>query len=258
MLIHPKDLIILRSMKNFIKLLLHRTLGFNNYLFAFGLYKIFTIRWDKKENNFFHFLKLLPEGSLVIDIGANIGIMSILFAKKLKNSEVFAFEPIPVNSSVLKKLMNFFKLKNIKLFEFALGNENGKIRMLMPVIKSVKMQGLSHVIHESISSNDEGETFEAIIKRLDDIEEVKKTSLKISGIKIDVENFESFVVEGSVETIKKHKPVIYIELWENENRQKCFNLIKNLGYDIFVVSGNKKVPYNHLVHQTQNFIFQAT
>ena len=47
---------------------------------------------------------------------------------------------------------------------------------------------------------------------------------KIGAIKMDVENFEYFVLEGGKELIKKHKPIIYTELWENQNREKCFQL----------------------------------
>jgi FkbM family methyltransferase len=244
-------------MKNLIKLLLHRVLGFKNYLFSFGLFKIFTIRWDKKENDFFYFLNLLPDKSFVLDVGANIGIMSIIMAKTLKNSQVLAFEPIPVNRNIMIKLIRFFKLKNINLLGFALGNENKKVLMVMPVVQSVKMQGLSHILHESIKENNEGLTFEAEMRKLDDIQEVNSLVNPISGIKIDIENFEYFALEGARETIKKHKPIIYIELWDNENRQKCFKLIKELGYDIKVIAGKKAVPYDPNHHITQNFIFQA-
>ncbi len=58
---------------------------------------------------------------------------------------------------------------------------------------------------------------------------------------MDVENFEYFVLEGGKELLKKHNPIIYTELWENENREKCFQLIKELDYEIKVLNDNNLV-----------------
>ena len=242
-------------MKNFIKLILHKSLGFKNYLFSFALFKIYTIQWDKKENDFFHFIKLIPENTLVLDIGANIGIMSVILCRKIKNIEVYSFEPVPVNSLILNRILSFFKIKNIKVFNYALGNEDKKAEMFMPVLNSVKMQGLSHVVHHSIQESKIGEKFKTEMKKLDNVPELAVLGKRISAIKIDVENFEYYVLDGAREIIKKHKPVIYIELWENDNRYKCFDLIKNLGYKIYVVFGEEIKEYEPAIHHTQNFLF---
>jgi ubiquinone/menaquinone biosynthesis C-methylase UbiE len=82
-------------MKNTIQKYLQKILGFNNYLFIFSVFKILTLRFDRKENDFFYFLRLLPENAIVLDIGANIGIMSVHLCKNVKKGMVYAFEPIP-------------------------------------------------------------------------------------------------------------------------------------------------------------------
>ena len=152
-------------MKNFIKYILQSIFGFQNYLLIFSLFKIYTLRWDNNENDFFFFMKLLPKNGIVLDIGANIGIMTVHFAKKLRNARVYSYEPIPRNVKVLKKIISLFKLGNVRIFETALGNENGKVEMIMPVINSVKMQGLSHVVHESIPACKQGKKYNVEIKK---------------------------------------------------------------------------------------------
>ena len=82
-----------------------------------------------------------------------------------------------------------------------------------------------------------------------------KTDKKISAIKIDIENFEFYALDGAQQLLTKHKPVVYAELWENENRQKSFELMKNLGYEINIVEKNKLTPFRSEQHPTQNFIF---
>ncbi|MEW6702255.1 MAG: hypothetical protein AB1298_06005, partial [Bacteroidota bacterium] len=69
-------------MKNKIKCVLQKLLGFRGYLFVFSIFKIFTLKYDKKEGVFLELLNHLSNDSIVLDIGANIGIMTVLLAKK--------------------------------------------------------------------------------------------------------------------------------------------------------------------------------
>lgn len=242
-------------MKLFFQHFLQRLLGFDRYLFVFSVFKIFTLRWDKKEKDFFYFLKLLPDNASVIDVGANIGIMTVFLSKKAKKRTVYAYEPIPSNIKAIKKIINFFGIANVKLREVALGDKNGTIDMVMPIIKSVKKQGLSHVLHDDITELNEGEHYTVELKRLDDEKTVIFASEKIAGIKMDVENFEFYVLEGAKKLIADDRPIIYCELWDNDNRYKCFDLIKKLRYDIMVVIDQQLIPFNSAIHHKQNFIF---
>ena len=49
--------------------------------------------------------------NIVYDIGANVGIYSILFNKLLNNSKIYSFEPVKKNFNVLKKNIENFKIK---------------------------------------------------------------------------------------------------------------------------------------------------
>ena len=79
---------------------------------------------------------------------------------------------------------------------------------------------------------------------------------KITGIKIDVENYEYPVLLGALETLKKYKPVIYAELWDNENRKMCMALLEKLGYTAYVCIANNLIPFDASIHKKQNFIFK--
>ena len=242
-------------MKNKAKYILHTLLGFRNYLFVFSLYKIYTLKKDRNEKDFFQFLKLIPANTSVLDIGANIGIMTVHIARTIKGVTVYSFEPMPNNIAALKRIIHYFKLTNVQLREVALGNTEGEVEMVMPVISNVRMQGLSHVVHDSITEFNEGEKFKVPLLMLDKMEELMNAQKRVSAIKIDVENFEFFVLDGAKNLITKHKPIVYAELWENENREKCFTLFNNLSYKTFVVVDNTTVEYDRTEHVTQNFIF---
>ncbi len=234
------------------KLILQLLLGFKNYLFVFSVFKILTLRWDRQERDFLCFLGMVPPGGIFLDLGANIGIMSVLAARADRSSTVMAFEPVPPNAKALRRVAAFFRLGNITVMECALGNEQGTASMLMPVSGWVRMQGLSHVENDT-ESGTKGERFSVPIRRLDDLPEIQSAGRKISAIKIDVENFEPFVLRGAVETIKKHRPLIYCELWDNNNRETCFRMIQSLGYTIAVAVKGKSVPFTG--QRKNNFIF---
>ena len=240
-------------MKKRIQRFLQWVLGFRRYLFVFSLFKIRTLRWDRKEGDFMHFLSLLQPDDVVLDIGANIGIMTAKLAQRCQKGKVHAFEPIPENFTALQRIVLHFQFKNVELHPYALGEEPGEIQMVMPEVQHVKMQGLSHVVHDSIEDFNEGEFYSVPVLTLDSMAAHLGA---VRAIKIDVENFEYFVFRGAAQLLKAHKPMIYCELWDNANRAKCFDfLVKEVGYEIKVLEQGQLIPFNPAQHKAQNFFF---
>ena len=238
-------------MKKIIQRILQKTLGFERYLVLFAKFKIATFKSDKNEGDFFKFVDLMSSDANVLDIGSNIGITAVHLARKVK--KVYAYEPVPPNFKTLSNIIKSYNLQNVALFQIALGNENTMIEMVMPEVENVQMQGLSHVVHEDLTDFNEGKRFKAPLKRLDDLNTFQ--NIKIHGIKLDVENFEYFALKGGEQLILRDKPIIYTELWENENRYKCFDLIKSWNYSIKVLYNGELVDFEQGKHDNQNFFF---
>lgn len=230
-------------------------MGMETYLYVFSIFIIRTLRFNKREGDFCFFLKQINEDGILLDVGANIGAMTYYMARRFPNSKVYSFEPVPLNLRTLRKIVNRYKLKNVEICDYALGNEEGEVEIVMPELQHVKMQGLSHIVHESIPDMNEGEKFRTKIKKLDDLSFLQNSKEKISAIKIDVENFEYFVLKGGEALLKKHQPIVYSELWDNENRTQCFELMNSLGYQTKVLIDNKLVALDEKIHSTQNFFF---
>lgn len=239
-------------MKNAIKRILQSILGFDNYLSIFAKYKVRTIRFDKKESDFFAFLEMVPDRGIVLDVGANLGIMSWHLVRHFKKAQIWAFEPIPDNLKVIKKMITGKKAERYKLFEMALGEAKGYINMVLPEVEHVRMQGLSHVVHESIGDFNEGNQYKVPMDTLDNL---VTNDVVVSGIKIDVENFEYFVLKGGKKMLERDRPLIYMELWDNENRYKCFDFLGTLGYQAKVYEGGKLVDFDKKNSRGQNFFF---
>ena len=70
--------------------------------------------------------KILNEGDVVLDIGANIGYFVLLESKIIGNKgKVFAVEPIPSNFEMLNKNIELNNYQNIQTYNFAFGEEKG-------------------------------------------------------------------------------------------------------------------------------------
>lgn len=218
-------------LKDIIRTICQKILGYDNYLFLFSRFNVKRMESGSHEQEFLYFVSLIPNRGVVLDIGANIGIMTVLLAKRLNNAAIYSFEPIPNNLIALKRVLQHYALANVTVFETALGETPGELKMIVPVINSANMQGLSHVVENKDATVEKGQFFSVPVQPLDAIAELKELP-EIVAIKIDVENFEYYVLKGGVELLTKHHPIIYCELWDNDRRTLCFEYLKGLGYQV--------------------------
>ncbi|MEL6676831.1 MAG: FkbM family methyltransferase [Bacteroidota bacterium] len=242
-------------MKKVIQALLQRMLGFENYLFYFSRFKIWTLKWDsqEQEGDFNFFLTLLKPTDQVLDIGANIGIMTALMAKTCPQGKVFAFEPVPENVKAWHRVVASMNLQNTQMFPLALGAETSVVEMEMPLMKGVRMQGLSHIRHQTIAGYEEvADRYQVKQIPLDDCQGLPD---RIDAIKMDVENYEQYVLMGARKLLARHQPLIYCELWENENRERCFEILRQLDYKIMILEQDQLQTFQVGVHGHHNFFF---
>ncbi len=193
---------------------------------------------------------LKNDGRDILDVGANIGIMTTHLSKTFSTCKIHAVEPMPDNIAVLKEMLQ--GTNNVVLHEIAVGNSQGTATMILPVQGATKMQGLSHVKTESITEWNEGSEVNVPLNKLDNL----FSGLNIQGVKMDVENFEYQALLGASKIFTEQKPILYVELWDNENRKNCFDLLLSWGYKTYVVHDKKMVEFDSAIHKHQNFIFQ--
>jgi FkbM family methyltransferase len=147
-------------MKNLIKSILQTILGYQTYLYVFAKFKIGNLEKDRKEKDFFAFLNSLEGEGDLLDVGANIGIMTYHMSKRFSDRTIISIEPMPSNIEVLMKIIEKYDLKNVEMIPMAVGDqEDQEIRMILPKKGKVKMQGLAHVKHDSITEWNEGDEY---------------------------------------------------------------------------------------------------
>ena len=142
--------------------------------------------------------KEIKNGDVVLDLGANIGYYTLIFAKLVgKTGKVFAFEPDPTNFALLKKNVEINGYKNVVLVNKAVSNKTGKLKLFL---------GENNFAGHKIYDSNEGRKFveiDSVI--LDDYFRDKPS--KIDFIKMDIEGAEYLAVKGMSNLLNKNKKI---------------------------------------------------
>jgi len=233
-------------MKRAIKRVLQAILGLKTYLFLFAWFKIATLHWDRIEGDFMRFLEFVPDSGHVLDIGANIGIMTVLLARRARNGTIHAFEPMPVNYTVLERVVARSGLKNVVTYPWALGETNSTVEMVMPFEGTVALHGLSHVVNET-NPGEKGMRAEVSCWRLDDLAD-HFSGAGIAAIKIDVEGFESAVLAGAQQLLARYRPPVYCEIGYGPQRELLFEMFRTLNYSIQIQIDGRLSDFDPVTH----------
>jgi len=167
---------------------------------------------------------------VIFDCGANIGYYSILFSKLSPKGKIYAFEPTDTIEK-LKNNLNFNKVENVEVFNYALSYET--------INKTDK-------IYKIWGNDPEVKNFDFIT--IDDF--VKKNNIqKVDLIKIDVDSYDFDVLKGAQNTLQNFNPFIVVELnhalsLRNTSNYEALEWMSTLGY------------INCLVLEYENVVFK--
>lgn len=174
-----------------------------------------------------NFLKgVLKKDSISIDIGANIGAISLVMSYLSPMGKVYSFEPANVNFLFLEKNLLLNNIKNVEPIKAAIFDKNQQITLSYvefgggwSYIKQDKNLPIYDLIKEYFGEewienlkNNQLEVKEELVDCLSLDEWVEKSQLKrIDLIKVDVEGSEINVLNGARKTIKKLRPDLIVE-----------------------------------------------
>jgi FkbM family methyltransferase len=159
---------------------------------------------------------LLNEGDIFIDIGANLGIMTLVASENVgPNGHVLAFEPSGRIRERFLKNIALNDVHNVTPYPYALGAMHGSAFLWNSANGNI---GESRVYHSAKSGAEQIE-----IRTLDELVEGKYAPSRIRVIKIDVEGNELDVLRGAVRILESATNVALIV--EN-NDPEVFNFLK--------------------------------
>ncbi len=136
-------------------------------------------------------------GATFLDVGANIGYFSCLFAKLAgPNGKIVSIEPEPLNHSLLEKnLRDNLLLDRVTLHPCAVGAGSGTARLGI-------YKPANRGRHSMVDLQPSQDTIEVPVHRLDDL--LRNCGVSSwSLMKVDVEGFEPYVFQGATETLSR-------------------------------------------------------
>jgi FkbM family methyltransferase len=140
--------------------------------------------------------RLAPD-AIVADIGANIGVVSVLLSGLCPEGHVYAFEPVAENYAHLAANVAVNELQNVTAHRVALFDTDGEIE----VEYDATYPGGSHV----------GEGGTAVPSLRFDTWAQRQSLDRLDLVKVDVEGAELAVLAGAAETLRRFRPIVVIE-----------------------------------------------
>ena len=227
-----------------LKELLEKKLSVENIIYSYELAGINfyfydsiisnTVAWVQSEMEAYNFNTIdFQAGDIVIDIGANVGMISIYLAKKYPFLKIYAFEPVKQN---YENLLKNIEINNIN--EGIITAENVAItkdRRNMNIITPLNNTGGSsfvierdlNAINSNINLNVKSITFDDIFEKYN----IDKCKL----LKIDCEGAEYEILYNASENNLRKCNNMRAEFHGNELEQiklyeYCHKYIKNIEY----------------------------
>jgi FkbM family methyltransferase len=141
----------------------------------------------------------LSADSNCIDVGANVGEMLSEIVRVAPRGRHIAYEPLPDHSAGLRA-----RFPQVEIREAALSNHRGEASF-----RYVRSRpGMSGLRERDYPGREE---VEMLTVRVEDLDSALPDGYVPSLIKIDVEGAEREVLEGAIDTIRTHQPIVVLE-----------------------------------------------
>jgi len=191
------------------------------------LYPVFKKRQDKAEISLIK--KYVKPGSIVLDIGANIGFYTKLLSAQAGNTgRIHAFEPDPLNFHYLQK--NTQQLSNVTLYSKAVSGVTGSLQLYRSAMLNVD--------HRTYPVDDHAEIIKTGAVAIDEV-----CRGQVDFIKIDIQGFEYFVKLGMRELLRRNPHVKSLAEFfpfgiraSGASVEQLFDLFSERNFSVFMIA----------------------
>jgi FkbM family methyltransferase len=130
-------------------------------------------------------VRLLRQGDVVVDVGANIGLYTLLAARHVEGGRVIAFEPHPLAAHRLRENVSLNGLGNVDVRAEAVGAASGEARLT----QDLDTDNFILPDHETEPR--------AVTVHISTLDEVVPPGARPALVKVDTEGFETAVLAGA-------------------------------------------------------------
>lgn len=193
--------------------------------------------------------KILKNGDIFLDIGANIGLYSLTASSLVgETGIVISFEPTPKTFSRLVENIQLNNLSNIRAYNIGISHKEELLSL------NISENGYEAWNTFASTSSEKFQHTKYIQVSMLDIQCDKIDKNKIKLIKIDVEGWEKYVLLGGTNLFKNYNPVVMVEFTETNTYaagyfvQELYDILYNWGYRWFRYINNEFVPEDRQLH----------
>jgi len=207
--------------------------------------------------------RMLTPGSVFLDIGANIGEVSLFAAKRVgERGSVMAFEPVAETADRLRRNLALNGLRNVEVMEMGISDQ---VREQALYASAAKFQDGSR--HDGLG------TLYASGARSSPVATVKLTTLdallsarpiaRLDGIKLDIEGAELPALRGARQVLTRFRPWLVVEIGEETcaaagyEPRDIFELLASLDYAGYLIGrkGKLRAAGSEAMGKWQNVLF---
>lgn len=171
------------------------------------------------------FRDAIKPGSVVLDIGANIGCHTVAFSRIVGPAgTVFAYEPERTNFNTLCGNIAINSIQNVYCFQKAVGATSGSI--VVPELDHSRMNNYGGISLDADYSG--AATYPVPLITLDE-----SNFVRLNFIKMDIEGMEKLALQGGAQTIANLKPILYVEDDRDDKREALYEYIRSFDYVIY-------------------------
>jgi FkbM family methyltransferase len=190
--------------------------------------------------------KLLREGDHFVDVGANIGIVTLIASRAVGDSGmIYAVEALPSTKHALEANIRLNELKNVRVVPFALLDQVRDVEFFASVDGNIGGSSMSRDGSKGEPVIVEGRTFDVLM--------ADATIERCDVMKIDIEGAEILALKGMTTLFTRNRPrAVMIEISErllaqfDSNPREIINFFIERGYSWYVAerSGLRQLEHS--------------
>jgi len=202
------------------------------------LYAAYKIYADRAERELLR--KILFQGAVVVDVGANIGIYSKFLSRCVgPTGLVYSFEPSPDNFRRLSAATR--DLSNVRLTQAAVGERSGESKLYV----SDKL----NVDHRAYKAD--GDSRRAVPTEMVALDDYFKSGQRVDLIKMDIQGYELHALRGGQRVLQENPDVnLLLEFWPAGLEQagvgweELIEMLQGLNMNLTLVRTHDLVPFD--------------
>jgi FkbM family methyltransferase len=217
-----------------------------NYSLDLSCLMQWYVYWDFKARDRQRLYELVKPGSVVLDVGTNIGETLLNFAKLTEDKGfVYGFEPDDINYENVQKNISLNNFKHLHVFKKAVSDKKESVKLYCV---DTHNRGMNRIL--DASEPDSAPYVVVETTRIDDI--VRENNInRVDIIKIDIEGYEMHALLGAVETLRRFKPTLFVEVGykrlidNNSSPTELVKFLQDIGYKIFHSETDKLITSDY-------------